>query len=64
MQKGSVNEALKTLTDNMSGGILTDETLQLLELKHPNLKDTSQQAILQGLIQKMYPIVYDDLMKN
>ena len=64
MQKGDVNGALKILTDNMSGGILTDETLQLLELKHPNLKDTSQQAILQGLIQKMYPIVYDDLMKN
>ena len=64
MQKGNVNGALKILTDNMSGGILTDETLQLLELKHPNLKDTSQQAILQGLIQKMYPIVYDDLMKN
>ena len=42
MQKGNVNGALKILTDNMSGGILTDETLQLLELKHPNLKDTSQ----------------------
>ena len=64
MQKGDVNGALKILTNNMSGGILTGETLQLLELKHPNLKDTSQQAILQGLTQEMYPIVYDDLMKN
>ena len=49
MQKGNVNGALKILTSNMSGGILplTDETLQLLELKHPDAKDTSQQALLQ-----------------
>ena len=63
MQKGNVNGALKILTNNMSGGILplTDETLQLLELKHPDAKDTSQQALLQGPIQKMRPIVYDDI---
>ena len=36
MQKGNANGALKILTNNMSGGILplTDETLELLELKH------------------------------
>ena len=63
MHKGNVNGALKILTNNMSGGILplTDETLQLLELKHPDAKDTSQQALLQGPIQKMRPIVYDDI---
>ena len=63
VQKGNVNRALKILTNNMSGGILLliDETLQLLELKHPDAKDTSQHALLPGLIQKMHPIVYDDI---
>ena len=43
MQKGNVNGTLKILTDNVSNGIfpLTDETLQLLELKHLDAKDTS-----------------------
>ena len=49
MQKGNVNEALKILANDMSGGILplADETFQVLELKHPDAKDTSQQALLQ-----------------
>ena len=51
------------LISNMSGGILTltDETLQLLELKHTDEKGTFQQALLQGAIQKMHPIVSDDI---
>ena len=49
MHKGNVNVALKTWTSNMRSGILpvTEETLQLLELKHPDPKDTAQQAIIQ-----------------
>ena len=48
MQKGNVNGALKILTNSISGGILllTNETLQLLEAKHPDAKDTSQQTLL------------------
>ena len=63
MQKGNVNGSLKILINNMSGGILplTDGTLPLLELKHPDAKGTSQQAILQGPLQKIHPIVYDDI---
>ena len=59
MQKGNVNGEI--LIIKMSGGILslTDETLQLLELKHPDAKDTSRQALLQVSIQKMHLIVYD-----
>ena len=43
MQKLNVYGALKILTNIMSCGILplTDETLELLELKHPGAKDTS-----------------------
>ena len=61
MQKGNVNGALKILTNVLP---LTDETLQLLKLKHPDAKDTSQQALLQVPIQKMHPIVYDDIDKE
>ena len=52
MQKGNVNGAPKILTYSMSGCILRaiDEVLKLLELKHPDAKDTSQQVILQGPI--------------
>ena len=47
----------------MSGGILplTDEILQLLELKNPDAKDSSQQVLLQGPIQKMDPAAYEDI---
>ena len=50
MQKGNVNGSLKISNNNMSSGIppLTDETFQLLKLKYPDVKDTSQQALLQG----------------
>ena len=63
MQKGDINGALKTLINNMNGGILplTDEKLQLLELKHPDAKDPTQQIILQGPIQKIHPTVYQDI---
>ena len=47
----------------MSRGILplTDENPQLLKLKHPEAKHTSQKALLQGPIQKMLLIVYDGI---
>ena len=62
MQKGNVNGSLKISNNNMSSGIppLTDETFQLLKLKYPDVKDTSQQALLQGPMKKMHPIAYDD----
>ena len=43
MQKGNVNGALKILINIVSSGILplTDETLQLLELKDSSEKETS-----------------------
>ena len=43
MQNGIVNETLKILTSNMSGGIwpLADEKPQLSELKHPDAKGTT-----------------------
>ena len=63
MQKGNINGSLKISNNNMNSGILplTDETLQLLKSKYPDAKDTSQQALLQGPIQKMHPLAYDDI---
>ena len=63
MQKENVNGDPKILTNNMSGSILplTNGTLQLLKLKHPDGKDTSRQALLQGLIQKLHSIMYDNI---
>ena len=44
MQKGNVNGSLRILNNTMGGDILplTNERLQLLELKHPDAKDTFQ----------------------
>ena len=63
IQKENDNGAFKIVTNNMNGGILplTDETFQLLELKHPDAKNNSQQTLLPGPIQKMHPILYDDI---
>ena len=50
MQKGNVNSALKLLTNNMSNGVLplTDATLQLLELKHPEAREGMSEVLLNG----------------
>ena len=63
MQKGNVNGALKLLTNNMSNGILplTDETLQLLHAKHPESKEATPDVLLQGPIQQVHQVVYDDI---
>ena len=43
MKKGNVNSAMKILTDNMKNSILplTGQTLNQLQLKHPEGKEAS-----------------------
>ena len=36
----------------------------VIRVKHPDAKDTSQQALMKGPIQKMHPIVYDDIAQE
>ena len=50
ISKRNVNEALKLLTDNMYKGILplTKETLDLIVQKHPELRESSPDALTQG----------------
>ncbi|XP_057302766.1 uncharacterized protein LOC130636933 [Hydractinia symbiolongicarpus] len=61
MQKGNINSALRLLTDNMTQGIipLNDETLLLLEQKHPDQGDLSEDALIDQLSQRIHDIVLD-----
>ena len=61
MQKGEVNAALKMLTNNMRNGILplNDDTLLLLEQKHPEASELQEGILLDQLPQRIHPIVYD-----
>lgn len=44
--------------------LLTDKTPQLLEVKHPDEKEGSEEAILHGLIQKITLFCTVTLVKN
>ena len=59
MQRGNVNGAMKLLTNNMGG--LNDDTLRLLQLKHPTGKAADENTILQGPEKKINPIVYETI---
>ena len=63
MQKSNVNGALCFLTNNMSNEIvpLPDETLQILNLKHPEAQQAHQEAILHGPKKQIHSIVYEDI---
>ena len=61
MGKGEVNAALNLLTKNMNNGILplNDETLLLLEQKHPIANESCEDVILNGPMKRIHPIIYD-----
>ena len=48
MKKGNVSAAVELLTNSMEGGILplTDETMQLLQSKHPAAKECLPEAVI------------------
>ena len=66
MHKSNVNGALRLLTNNMSNGILplSDETLQILSLKHPEAQQAHHEALLQGPKKQIHSIVYEDIDEN
>ena len=66
MQRGNVNGAMKLLTNNMGGGVLplNDDTLRLLQLKHPTGKAADENTILQGPEKKINHIVYEYSLRN
>ena len=61
MKKGKVNAAVKTLTNNMEGGILPldAETMTLLRLKHPEPADVNVEAIFEQQAPEVHPVVFD-----
>ena len=63
MNKGNVNGALKLWTNNMSNGILplADAALQLLKQKHPESRELLSEVLIEGLVRKFHPKVYDDI---
>ena len=67
MGKGNVNGALRLLTNNMSNGALplSNATLQVLHLKHPELQEahTHNEVLLQDLVKQFDSIVFDDIGK-
>ena len=48
MEKRNVNDALRLLTNNMSNGTLplSNDTLQLLHLKHPEHQEAHNEAVI------------------
>ena len=58
-----VNGALRLLTNNMSNEILplSDKTLQILSLKHPEAQQAHHEATLQGPKKQIHSIVYEDI---
>ena len=63
MRKGDVNGAIKLLSSNMQNGILplNEETLQMIKLKHPEAKEVSDDVILNGPLQQIYAIAYENI---
>ena len=63
MAKGNINGALKLLSNNMSNGILplNDETLQLLQQKHPDAQQVSEDTLLQGNIPEVHPVIFKEI---
>ena len=64
-ETGNVNGALRLLTNNMSNGTLpsSNNTLQLLHLKHPEYQEAHNRQLLQDSIKQVHSIVYDDIDK-
>ena len=63
MQNSNVNGALRLLTNNMSNGILllSDKTLQIPSLKHPEAQQAHHKAILQGQRNQIHSSAYEDI---
>ena len=63
MENGNINSALKLVTNNMTGGILplNDEITNKLTEKHPDPVRPKEEALLQGPIEKIHPIAFEEI---
>ena len=63
MKKGNASAAVKLLTSNMEGGILplTEETMQLLQSKHPEAQECQPEAIFEMQAPEVHPVVFEEI---
>ena len=63
MKKRNVNSAIKMLTDNIKNGILplTGQTLNQLQLKHPEGKEASQEILLTDTPETIHLIKFESI---
>ena len=63
MNKGIVNGTLKLLTNRVSNRILplSDKTQDLLKQKHPELKESLPETLLQDPFRPIHPVPHDDI---
>ena len=61
MSKENVSGAFKLLTEKISNEILplNDKTLKMLKQKHTEAYEPLEEALLQGPIQPVHPILYE-----
>ena len=63
MKKGKVNSAMKILKNNMKNRILalTGQTLNQLKLKHPEVKEASQEILLTDTPETIHLIKFESI---
>ena len=63
MKKGNLHSAMKILKDNMKNGILplTGQTLNQLQLKHPEGKEASRETSLTDTPEIIHPIKFESI---
>jgi len=63
MKNGKLNAAVKLLTNSMEGGILplTEETMTLLQTKHPAPADLSEEAVVDIEPVASHPVVFEEI---
>ena len=63
MKKGKLNAAVKLLTSSMEGGILPldEETMTLLQSKHPESSDLSEDAVVDVEPVEIHPVVFNEI---
>ena len=63
MKKGKLNAAVKLLTSSMEGGILPldEETMTLLQSKHQESSDLSEDAVVYVEPVEIHPVVFNEI---
>ena len=61
MKQGKINAAVKLLTSSMDGGVLPldDDTMTLLQSKHPEPAECNDDAIFDQQATEVHPVVFD-----